>query len=257
MVDQETVLWLVSTAPQVLAALTALSMAAMTFKVGSIDSLIGRDDTQTDILEGLKIALFRTFKWIVIPSICVIAVDLFYIYFSEWITKDEIRLLCLIILFMFLNLGCLVLLCIFPIMAIAPDFKKRVIKDLMKKDQEEYHTKNGETCEKKDEKHEQDAQTVDPGAFIIRFRDLEGNLRRIVNTQKEKRPMTTLEMIRAIYTDRLITKDQFFDLLRLNRTRNFVAHEPDIEFVDKFTYDKLNDYVASIEELANSLSQKD
>ena len=69
--------------------------------------------------------------------------------------------------------------------------------------------------------------------------------------------MTTLEMIRAIYTDRLITKDQFFDLLRLNRTRNFVAHEPDIEFVDKFTYDKLNDYVASIEELANSLNQKD
>ena len=229
-IDRETVLWLVSTAPQVLAALTALSMAALTFKVSSYDDMISRDDTQTDILGDVKQSLYHRFQWVVIPSICVIAIDLLYICFADWVLECENRSTWLLVIFFILNLICLGLLCDFPLRLVNPNYAKKLLDKRLK----EYN--KGTT-------------SVDAGTFILHFRDLEKNLKQLYPNWDGQKPLTTYEMIKGLGVDKLITKDQYNDLMSLNRLRNYIVHDADYKTVDKDMDDMLLKYIQITENL--------
>ena len=229
-IDREVLLWLVSTAPQVLAALTGLSLTALTFRVSSFDDLISRDDTMADVLGGLKKDHYKKFKWVVIFSISIIAIDLFYIHFAEWVLECSNRLFWLISIFFLLNLLCLLLLCYFPLNLVNPNNQKRVIDKLVK----EYDKGNNST---------------DAGDFIMHYRELERNLRDLFPYSNNEKSLTTYEMIRELRADKLINEDQFYDLIKLNKLRNYIVHEPDIQKVDNGLYDMLLRYIQIVDNL--------
>lgn len=223
-IGTDTLLWLVSTAPQVLAAITGLSLAALTFKVGSIDDQIARDETLYDALNGLKVDFYHRFRRVVIFSISIIIVDLLYINFSDWIISSNVRLIWMLILFFVANLICLILLCVFPLKLINPNHYKKVVDKLVNE-----YNKGG--------------NTVDPGKFLVKYRELENTLRKFPNFSNNEKFLSTIEMIRGLLADGVINKDQYRDLKDLNRLRNLVAHEPDIREVDGESFDHLKEYI--------------
>lgn len=264
-IDKDIILWLVSTAPQVLAALAGLSFAALTFKVGSIDERISRDYTRVDLL-GFKKSLYQTYKWVIIPSIGVIAIDFVYICGAEWVVDDNVRFYCMIGFFALLNLICLIMLCVFPLILVNPAYESYVVDKLVKETEEEL--KPDVQPEEKPEEKKPEAKkpekkgiysvrvrpTVPRRKYLLRFQDLEGKLYDLfIETPdplaKSRKRNPALEAIEALKSSRVITDTQHDDLLKLTKIKDYVKHQPDVDSVGEVAYNKLDAYVKTLEAL--------
>lgn len=221
--DRELLFWILSTAPQVLAALVGLSFAAMTFKVGSIDAIIEKDDTQLEIQNEVKKLLYKSFKRIIIPSIVVITCDLLLIIITDWLLECEFRRWGTIVSFVVLNTYCLARLCLFPLTISHPEYVKKAAKFF-----------NNSSSS---------SMTVDAATFILHFRDFERELRRLFPSTSEQSVMPVRQMIRLLKTDNILSVHDIDRMLQINQMRNVVVHESEIQTVDKSLDDDLQMYI--------------
>ena len=264
-IGTDTILWFVSTAPQVLAALTGLSLAALTFKVGSIDERISRDSTRVDLL-GFKKSLYQTYKWVIISSIGVIAIDFVYICGAEWVVEDTVRLYSMIGVFALLNLFCLIILCIFPLILVNPAYESYVVDKLVQETEEELQpdVKPEEKPEEKKPEAKKPQKktarfvrirpTVPRSKYLGRFRDLEGKLYDLSIelpdlVMKGRKHNPALDAIEALKSSRTISATQHDDLLKLTKIKDYVKHQPDIDSVGEVAYNKLDAYVKTLDSL--------
>lgn len=229
--DREVFLWLVSTAPQVLAALVGLSFAAMTFRTSSIDNLISKDDTLSDIEAEVKRLIFKGFKFVLIFGVSVIAIDLELVASAGQIYFSSVFGGALISVFLLLNAIGLVSICAFMITVGNPEYHKVAARNLIQL------YGNG---------------PVAPANFIMHFRDLEVALRKLYPPKEQQKPLTARDMIRLLAIEEKINKNELDDLLSINRLRNLIVHGEDIVTVEKNIDDRLKEYTRRVEEYAKA-----
>ncbi len=224
--DREVFLWLVSTAPQVLAALIGLSFAAMTFRTSAIESLISKDDSLLEIEGEVKRLIFNGFKLVLVLGVLVIGIDLGYVASAGRIDFSSSLSCALVYVFLFFNAAGLLSICLFMITVGDPEYHKVAAKNLMKS----YRP-----------------GTVSSSEFVMHFRDLEVALRALYPQNGQQRYLTVRDMLRLLASDGRISKNEYYELLNINRLRNLIVHGDEIDKVEQDLDDKLKGFTNKVE----------
>lgn len=247
--DRNALDWLFSTAPQTIAAFVGLIFAGVSFIIGKIDEKIKEDPTLKEIYEairnqmysGLKLLLFTTSSSIVLDLIClsinpllnnekILSKDLFYfdIFFIP-----ALFLLNVFVLFQASSY-------IKKIMD--PKFFEKTVKQLLKQYQE------------KGSSH----KTVSIGTFMENYIRLEKILKNMYRNHTNKcdedngnmninqRLMTARDYARKLYGLKLLKKNDFNEVMDLNRFRNLVAHG-EIDQIEKEMNDRVKIIIEKLE----------
>lgn len=258
MLDKETVLWLVSTAPQVLAALTGISFASLTFRLDTLDRQInGSDDLAADIQKGIKGFLHKYFKDVLVISIITIAIDIVYILICDWLFDGCEILMIMLSLFMIINLACLAFLCRFTLKLSDPNLPRIATESSLHNHLKKIGKTKDDSVKDDNRMDSKEKKSVDAGTYIIHFKQLEGALHRLFSNIDPEKRLTVREMINRLGTDRLITKEQRLVLIDINRMRNIVAHDSDINEVDIIFDNQLDECIQLINEIGEKLQVRE
>ena len=79
--DENTMYWLFTTAPQAIAALVGIIFTGMFFMAESIDNRVRVDQSLTEIAETAKTALYKNMKIVAVLAAFTIVYDLFLVAF--------------------------------------------------------------------------------------------------------------------------------------------------------------------------------
>lgn len=212
---EEMCFWLYSTAPQVIAALFTLTIAALAFRLSKLDEAMREDETLSDIINEVKRILHRSFKTTTVTTVIAIISDLLFIGINNYISNDSV-----LIIFILINLLALGFIIIFVVVIHDPDYMKTAIDNLMKSYNE---------------------GTVAASDYVMKFVELEQKMRECSSSQDFyiKYQHSLSQISRYLQVKGVFDKNDIDDFIQIKRLRNLILHEGEPSKVDKKLYDKL------------------
>lgn len=239
--DRNALDWLFSTAPQALAALVGLIFTGVAFIHGAIDKAKAQDDTSSDIYEEMKREIHSYMKRIFICAGVAIALDLVLLVLNpikndfQFSIKGEFDIYFLIAGLVFLfNLFTIGYSLHFVLLVASPNYFKTTVKRL------------SESLGKGD---------VEAMSFLKEFRELETVLKNlpIYDTGELHRQPTMSEMLSRLKLLPQLSSQDIDRLYQLNRLRNIISHNSDVNYVDRDAYNDVQVFIKQINELKDKL----
>ena len=218
--DENTMYWLFTTAPQAIAALVGIIFTGMFFMAESIDNRVRADQSLAEIGDTAKTALYKNMRVVAVLAAATIVYDLFLVSIVKHLA-DESSCLSgwLIILFAALNFSTIICALHYVFQAVSPNYFNEIAKNLSSK------YKSGE---------------VDKQVFLGHFIDFERVARSLpVIRQMDGRYYSIRDILRVLVENQMITPDESRMMSEISKVRNLMVHGEPIEKVDRKLDDEL------------------
>ncbi len=252
---EETLYWIFSTLPQVIAALTGLVIATTTFIYNSLDDQVQNDSSLEDIIHKAKRNIFTNATILICITIAAIIVDVVLLWQTPWVTtqahilsastwQDNIGVLIALVVFILLNTISFLYLIILLRQTLNPDFKRIIVDRFAKEfnDEEKQKLQQASTPELED-------KPIEPLVFIDHFMELEHIAREFLPDSGQLTHKVNLRNILTILeNDNVISKDDMNFLSEVIRIRNIIIHEGKIDRIPFHIDQKLQEITSSLEE---------
>jgi len=257
----DTLYWILSTLPQVIAALTGLLLTATTFVYQNLDKN-EKDvvyDFSIEIIEGVKKEIHKSTIRLLVVSIVAIIYDVVWLAFTSWISwqisafaflssRCQFWIIVFWLALIGINTTSLLLLIMLLRQILDPEFKKKVVVKMSKiekakNNEQTSKSKNDDnTAESEaDSKFDNTYASVSPEVLIQHFRLFERSVRqyKIDNHLLGQQPIPLRAQIRKLADEMVIPKQDLNDINHIIKLRNLYLHEGDIGNVSKELDDKL------------------
>lgn len=218
--DENTMYWLFTTAPQAIAALVGIIFTGMFFMAESIDNRVRVDQSLTEIAETAKTALYKNMKIVAVLAAFTIVYDLFLVAF---VTKLSDKSCCwtgwLITFFVALNVSTICCALNYVFQAVSPNYFNRIAANLSS------NYKTGE---------------VDKQVFLGHFIDFEKVARNLpIVKQVDGHFLPIRNILRIFVENQMITPDDARIMSEISKVRNLMVHGEPIEKVDRYLDEEL------------------
>ena len=216
--DENTMYWLFTTAPQAIAALVGIIFTGMFFMAESIDNRVRADQSLAEIGDTAKTALYKNMRVVAVLAAATIVYDLFLVAIVKLMADESFCLSgWLIILFAALNFSTIICALHYVFQAVSPNYFNEIAKNLSSK------YKSGE---------------VDKQVFLGHFIDFERVARSLpVIRQMDGRYYSII--LRVLLENQMITPDESRMMSEISKVRNLMVHGEPIEKVDRLFDDEL------------------
>lgn len=247
--DRNALDWLFSTSPQTIAALVGLIVAGTSFIYGKIDDKIEADTTLAEIGKVVKSRIHLKLQSLLYWAIAVVVIDLLCLFLNpmveRWVLsfRGEFNIyFTFVIVVLSFNVWLLFKTIGFVKVTMNPSFVESIVKDLVN----EYN-----------DKEKDKTNIVEIGEFIQHFIQFESLLRHsnLFEDRKDnyQRPLSLFRMVKELFDLGKISKNEYRNILEINRIRNLILHGGDIQKVDKVIDDELQKIIQKLQGiLANS-----
>lgn len=227
--DENTMYWLFTTAPQAIAALVGIIFTGMFFMAESIDNRVRTDQSLTEIGDTAKTALYKNMRVVAVLAAATIVYDLFLVSIVKHLVDESFCLSgWLIIFFAALNFSTICCALNYVFQAVSPNYFNEIAKNLSSK------YKSGE---------------VDKQVFLGHFIDFERVARSLpVIRQMDGRYFSIRDILRVLVENQMITPDESRMMSEISKVRNLMVHGEPIEKVDR----KLDDELQRIKNKINT-----
>lgn len=228
--DENTMYWLFTTAPQAIAALVGIIFTGMFFMAESIDNRVRTDQSLTEIGDTAKTALYKNMRVVAVLAAATIVYDLFLVSIVKHLVDESFCLSgWLIIFFAALNFSTICCALNYVFQAVSPNYFNEIAKNLSSK------YKSGE---------------VDKQVFLGHFIDFERVARSLpVIRQMDGRYFSIRDILRVLVEHQMITPDESRMMSEISKVRNLMVHGEPIEKVDH----KLDD---ELQRITNKINKK-
>ena len=218
--DENTMYWLFTTAPQAIAALVGIIFTGMFFMAESIDNRVRADQSLTEIGDSAKTALYKNMRIVAVLAAATIVYDLFLVAIVKLMAGESFCLSrWLIIFFAALNFSTICCALNYVFQAVSPNYFNEIAKNLSSK------YKSGE---------------VDKQVFLGHFIDFERVARSLpVIRQMDGRYFSIRDILRVLVENQMITPDESRMMSEISKIRNLMVHGEPIEKVDRKLDDEL------------------
>lgn len=218
--DENTMYWLFTTAPQAIAALVGIIFTGMFFMAESIDNRVRADQSLTEIGDTAKTALYKNMRIVAVLAAATIVYDLFLVAIVKLMADESFCLSgWLIIFFVALNFSTICCALNYVFQAVSPNYFNEIAKNLSSK------YKSGE---------------VDKQVFLGHFIDFERVARSLpVIRQMDGRYFSIRDILRVLVENQMITPDESRMMSEISKVRNLMVHGEPIEKVDRKLDDEL------------------
>lgn len=218
--DENTMYWLFTTAPQAIAALVGIIFTGMFFMAESIDNRVRADQSLAEIGDTAKTALYKNMRFVAVLAAATIVYDLFLVSIVKHLADESFCLSgWLIILFATLNFSTIICALHYVFQAVSPNYFNEIAKNLSSK------YKSGE---------------VDKQIFLGHFIDFERVARSLpVIRQMDGRYFSIRDILRVLVENQMITPDESRMMSEISKVRNLMVHGEPIEKVDRKLDDEL------------------
>ena len=218
--DENTMYWLFTTAPQAIAALVGIIFTGMFFMAESIDNRVRADQSLTEIGDSAKTALYKNMRIVAVLAAATIVYDLFLVAIVKLMADESFCLSgWLIILFAALNFSTIICALLYVFQAVSPNYFNEIAKNLSSK------YKSGE---------------VDKQVFLGHFIDFERVARSLpVIRQMDGRYFSIRDILRVLVEHQMIMPDESRMMSEISKVRNLMVHGEPIEKVDHKLDDEL------------------
>ncbi len=271
--SEEAIYWIFSTLPQVLAALTGLVMAGLSFFDQNLKKEVSNDDTKDVILDPILKKIYRRASIFLVTSIVTIIVDVTVLSYAKTLSDriqnisylpslEALLLLFILFLLIILNGGSLCL--IFPILnpVLDPDLRNetrdkqvgKIKADLNLADNDadldENDAQKNQQGEKKSNVSTDELSSVTPIVFMEYFREFEKAVRRFFpKSSQEGRAEGLTSLVRKLSYDNVISKKEVGEISNIIKLRNLYIHGAEIG-------DVKTSIIKLLENLTSALNQK-
>lgn len=257
---EETLYWILSTLPQVIAALTGLLLTATTFVYQNLDkneSDISYDNS-VEIIEGTKTEIHNSTIRLLIVSIVSIIYDISWLAFTPWLSQKiswfqllgidyQLAIIVFWIVLIIINLSALLLLINLLRKILDPQFRKKIVDKMSKKEKDnnikEISEKENEIVNStsQDEESDKNPVSVSPEILIKYFVEFERIVRQydLYPPDSSHHPVPLRVHIRKLAEERILPKRYLRDIDKIIKLRNLYLHGGDIGNVSKELVDKL------------------
>lgn len=216
--DENTLYWLFTTAPQAIAALVGITFTGMIFMVGIIDNRVKIDSTLYDIAETAKLAIYKNLKVASVFSLFTIIYDLIMVSAVKYVIKGTPFSEVLYYGFWVFNVSSFIIVFKYVFQVVGPNYFDSVVKNMSK------IYKGG---------------NVDKNTFLNNFIAYEKLVRSIGGTNSRNVFVSLQEINNMLVSDKIITKQEAMQLSEARKIRNLIVHGDDIVKVDKVYNDNL------------------
>ena len=218
--DENTMYWLFTTAPQAIAALVGIIFTGMFFMAESIDNRVRADQSLTEIGDSAKTALYKNMRIVAVLAAATIVYDLFLVAIVKLMAGESFCLSrWLIIFFAALNFSTICCALNYVFQAVSPNYFNEIAKNLSSK------YKSGE---------------VDKQVFLDHFIDFERVARSLpIIRQMDGRYFSIRDILRVLVENQMITPDESRMMSEISKVRNLMVHGEPIEKVDRKLDDEL------------------
>lgn len=218
--DENTMYWLFTTAPQAIAALVGIIFTGMFFMAESIDNRVRADQSLTEIGDTAKTALYKNMRIVAVLAAATIVYDLFLVAIVKLMADESFCLSgWLIIFFAALNFSTIYCALNYVFQAVSPNYFNEIAKNLSSK------YKSGE---------------VDKQVFLGHFIDFERVARNLpVVRQMDGRYFSIRDILRVLVENQIITPDEARMMQEISKVRNLMVHGEPIEKVDRLFDEEL------------------
>lgn len=248
-ISSDTIYWVFSTLPQVIAALTGLLLTGTTFIFPKLDQEVEKNDSWFDIIDRVKIKIYKNVKWLLLISICAIIIDIVALVIENWLTNcfENINVItcsewvCYIILWVVaisLNLASFVFLYSLLKKLLDPNFKNIARDELATEINKQEVKQEHDSASGKSDK-------VSIKDFWESFRAFENIIRQYgYSNPRDKNSL--YETVKKIILTNRLPEEYLPYIEEMIRIRNVYAHGGKIEFVSKSLFDKLEEITATL-----------
>lgn len=252
---EETLYWIFSTLPQVIAALTGLVIATTTFIYNSLDDQVQNDSSLEDIIKKAKRNIFTNATILICITIAAIIVDVLLLWQTPWFIRqtnfflissfrDNVWFGIVVIAFVLLNLISFLYLIILLRQTLNPDFKRIIVDKFAKEFIAEEKQKSQPISTS-----ESEGKPVEPLVFIDHFMELEHVAREFLPEAGAMGQNVNLRNILTILAnDDVISKEDLKFLSEVIRVRNIIIHEGKIDRIPLHIDQRLQELTSSLEE---------
>ena len=218
--DENTMYWLFTTAPQAIAALVGIIFTGMFFMAESIDNRVRADQSLAEIGDSAKTALYKNMRIVAVLAAATIVYDLFLVAIVKLMAGESFCLSrWLIIFFAALNFSTIICALLYVFQAVSPNYFNEIAKNLSSK------YKSGE---------------VDKQVFLGHFIDFERVARSLpVIRQMDGRYFSIRDILRVLVENQMITPNESRMMSEISKVRNLMVHGEPIEKVDRLFDDEL------------------
>ena len=218
--DENTMYWLFTTAPQAIAALVGIIFTGMFFMAESIDNRVRADQSLAEIGDSAKTALYKNMRIVAVLAAATIVYDLFLVAIVKLMADESFCLSrWLIIFFAALNFSTIICALLYVFQAVSPNYFNEIAKNLSSK------YKSGE---------------VDKQVFLGHFIDFERVARSLpVIRQMDGRYFSIRDILRVLVENQMITPNESRMMSEISKVRNLMVHGEPIEKVDRLFDDEL------------------
>lgn len=250
-ITSDTIYWIFSTLPQVIAALTGLLITGTTFIFPKLDHEVEKNDSWSDIIDRVKEKIYKNVKWLLLISLCAIVIDIVALSFEDWLTKcyDDANLIshrefiCYIIFWIIaisLNLASFVYLYRLLKKLINPSFKivarDELVKEINKQENQQEQSYGTDENDK-----------VSINEFWEKFLSFE-NIVKQYGYSNPRDKSKLYDIIKKIILINGLPEEYLPYVEEMIRIKNVYAHGGKIEFISKFLYDKLEEISSILKE---------
>lgn len=211
--DENTMYWLFSTAPQTISALVGIIFTGMFFMAESIDNRIKADSSLTEIGDTAKAALYRNMRVVAILAAITIVYDLVLVAIVKNLTNENF---CwsgwLFLFFVALNISTIYSALNYVFQAVSPSYFNKIASNLSSK------YKSGE---------------VDSQDFIKHFIIFERAARETPDIKHIDRRLSVRDILHILAANQLINTDDAKTMSEISKVRNLIVHGEPIEKVDR------------------------
>ena len=227
--DENTMYWLFTTAPQAIAALVGIIFTGMFFMAESIDNRARADQSLTEIAESAKTALYKNMRAVAVLAAITIVYDLFLVAFvSELADKDCCWTGWLVTIFAVLNFCTIYCALRYVFQAVSPNYFNKIAANLSSK------YKSGE---------------VNSSDFINHYIAFERAVRNIPFIRQMNEQYASIPVIiRMLVSHEIIDRDEAGQMFEINKIRNLIVHGEPIDKVDRKFDDTLQEITNKVTE---------
>ncbi len=230
--DRNALDWLLSTAPQTIAAFIGLIYAGASFIHGKFDDKINEDATYEDIIHEAKLQSYTTFKSILWFTFSIISIDLICLFVNPIVNDKHFSFSGIFDIYFSITLTIIILNIFVVYKAIC--YMKEIMNPL-------YIDNTIKNLASKYNKG-----TIRTGLFIESFINFEKVLREQYKDENLSRPLTISQMSRELLQQNIINKKEFTDIMNINKLRNIILHGGDVPMIEKDIDDKIKEITHKI-----------
>lgn len=202
--DKDTLFWLFSTAPQVLAAIIGIVFTGMFFMSGNIDSRVREDETLSEIGEKAKTIMHSNMKIIAVTNVIAIIVDLIMLAFTPSLTDNWncCSFRC-VGFFAVVNLAAIIVTFYFVFDVVSPKYFDRIANNLSQDFQE---------------------GSVDPYEYVRNYSAFDKAARDKLRLSQTERYIPIQEVLNMLIANGILARYDIKDFKEIRKIRNLILH---------------------------------